>query len=344
MPMPFVIALCLAATVADAGTEPLRFNQIQVIGTHNSYHVAPSEAAIKATGRVYAQAITWRYSHAPLDIQLDRGVRSFELDLHCTNKGYRVLHTPLVDNQSTCRWFAECLESVRDWSDVHPGHVPISFLLEIKDGAVDHSPDFLPIDGPALDRIDTEILGVFDAARIVRPDDVRGENETLEEAVLTRGWPLLDALRGRVMFILHENGANREAYLAGHPSLRGRAMFVRSEPGRPEAATLVHDRPHVAAIQELVRQGYWIRTRADAGLVEGRLGKAERSQDALASGAHIVSTDFPPGEPDPETGYVVALPGGAAARCNPVNVPDLTRDSHLLFQAPRSSHHCNPIK
>jgi len=43
----------------------------------------------------------------------------------------------------------------------------------------------------------------------------------------------------------------------------------------------------------------------------------------LASGAQIVSTDYPAAEPARWDGhYFVALPGGArAARCNPVNAP-----------------------
>jgi len=35
----------------------------------------------------------------------------------------------------------------------------------------------------------------------------------------------------------------------------------------------------------------------------------------------MVSTDFPVSEPAPWTGYMVGLPGGVAARCNPVNAP-----------------------
>src|SRR5215212_8040257 len=50
----------------------LRLNHIQMKGTHNSYHIAP-EGAID----------DWRYTHAPLDIQLAaQGVRKVELDTH----------------------------------------------------------------------------------------------------------------------------------------------------------------------------------------------------------------------------------------------------------------------
>ncbi|MFO7976278.1 MAG: hypothetical protein R6V12_16775 [Candidatus Hydrogenedentota bacterium] len=35
----------------------------------------------------------------------------------------------------------------------------------------------------------------------------------------------------------------------------------------------------------------------------------------------MVSTDFPLGEAHPETGYMVQLPGGGAARPNPITAP-----------------------
>jgi hypothetical protein len=41
----------------------------------------------------------------------------------------------------------------------------------------------------------------------------------------------------------------------------------------------------------------------------------------MASGAQMLSTDYPPSEPSQWTPFVVALPGGLVARCNPVNKP-----------------------
>jgi hypothetical protein len=42
----------------------------------------------------------------------------------------------------------------------------------------------------------------------------------------------------------------------------------------------------------------------------------------MASGAQILSTDYPASEPARWEGhYSVALPGDAVARCNPVNWP-----------------------
>ena len=68
----------------------------------------------------------------------------------------------------------------------------------------------------------------FDGHRPIDVQWVRGEHGTLREAITQAGWPALDACRGKVLFILHDNGAKRDLYTDGHPALRGRAMFVRS--------------------------------------------------------------------------------------------------------------------
>src|SRR5262245_6583302 len=63
--------------------DELPLSQIQVIGTHNSYHIAPDEVAAKVLGTITpkeAEAVD--YSLPPLTEQLQRiGVRQLELDL-----------------------------------------------------------------------------------------------------------------------------------------------------------------------------------------------------------------------------------------------------------------------
>ena len=71
-------------------------------------------------------------------------------------------------------------------------------------------------------------------------------------------------------------------------------------------------------IQLLVKQGYMVRTRADADTVQARTGDTTQREAALDSGAHYVSTDYPVPNPD-FSDYHVEIPGGKIARCNPVN-------------------------
>ena len=81
-------------------------------------------------------------------------------------------------------------------------------------------------------------------------------------------------------------------------------------------------------IAAFVRQGYLVRTRTDENTVEARNNDTRRRDAVLPSGAQILSTDFPASEPA-ATGFTVALPGGVAARCNPVVQPKGCRDALL---------------
>ena len=71
------------AVAQSAAGCALRLNQIQVIGTHNSYHagIAPSAAKVWQQQRPDAFP-TLDYRHPPLREQLASGVRQIELDIY----------------------------------------------------------------------------------------------------------------------------------------------------------------------------------------------------------------------------------------------------------------------
>ncbi len=156
------------ATLSASGPtniEELRINQLQFIGTHNSYHVR---------AKPHRNFKFLNYSHAPLDVQLDRGVRSVELDLHDRNGVFEVFHVVKMDEGTNCRRLSDALETVRKWSDAHPHHLPISFLFEMKKDGVGLDPTIRPFDAASLDRLDELLRSVFPVARCITPDDVRG--------------------------------------------------------------------------------------------------------------------------------------------------------------------------
>ena len=172
-----------------------------------------------------------------------------------------------------------------------------------------------------FDALDAEIRSVLSPADLITPDDVRGDDPSLGHAVRTRGWPTLGDVRGRVMFMLdNENFAAIE--LAGHPSLRGRILFAPSAPGDDDAAVAKLNDPIVdaAKIKAALAANMLVRTRADADTVQARANSTTMRQAALTGGAQFVSTDYE--VPDPRFGpYVVKMPGGTPARCNPVTAP-----------------------
>jgi len=289
----------------NAPAQELRMNQVQVIATHNSYHVAKEKPVRPSLD----------YSQPSLDIQLDNGVRGFELDVFLQPEGhFKVMHVPRFDELSTCDRFTDCLTVIRDWSKSNPTHVPIITHIEVKDRQRDSlSNTVLQVRGPELDDLDAEIRSVFEPDHLLAPDDIRGDAATLNAAVTDAGWPLLDEVRGRCVFILHNRGPHREAFIDKTPTLEGRAMFTFGEPGAPDAAFVIHDRPVVERVQALVRDGYMVRTR------DGGPNNPDRQFQALETGAQLVSTDYPFDWKHEATGYSVAFPQNAKVRVNPVN-------------------------
>jgi hypothetical protein len=355
-----LFAVLLAAHVVAAPAQTpagrcVRLNQIQIIGTHNSYHagIAPSETKLwQARNPQEYQGLEYR--HPPLPQQLDHGVRQIELDVFADTQGgryahpsgpsmvaeaglppdpafdpagvmlkpgFKVMHIQDVDYRSNCQPFIACLKQVRQWSHAHPHHIPIFILVETKQdipqGFQLTEPE--PFTTATFDALDAEIRSVFPPREIISPDNVRGHYDTLDHAVLAGNWPTLARSRGKVVFLMDQRRVG-PIYLAGHPSLRGRVLFTNAEPGEADAAFIERNDGPAADITALVRKGYLVRTRTDADTQEARTNDTRRRDAMLASGAQILSTDYPASEPARwPGGYFVALPGNAVVRCNPIN-------------------------
>ena len=342
---------CYGASDADA---QVRINQIQVIGSHNSYHAGlPSgmRALLEKTKPESLRGLD--YAHPPLEKQFDGGVRQIELDIFADSKGgryahpagpaaeaaagvtaddpnanadvmskpgFKVMHVQDLDQQSNCQPLTACLTIVRDWSKAHPKHLPIYVLMETKQGKplnIPHATTPEPFTAETFDELDREICSVFSADEIITPDDMRGTHATLNQAALAGAWPTLAEARGKVIFLMDQRSAG-PLYLEGHPNLHGRVLFTNAAPGAPDAAFTEENDGTEAEIAALVRQGYLVRTRTDADTKEGRSGSTVRRDHAMASGAQILSTDYPKAEPAKWTGYSVSFAGEAMARCNPV--------------------------
>jgi len=339
--------------------DSLKLNQIQVIGTHNSYHAGFAPSAQKLWQEKNPDSFRGLdYRHLPLDQQFDAGVRQIELDVFADSKGglyahpagstmiaeahlpadpefdpdgimtkpgFKVLHMQDLDYRSTCQPFVACLELVRRWSHAHPKHIPIFILVETKEGKSSNPaqptvPE--PFTASTFDALDAEIRSVFQPNELIKPDDVRGHYDTLNAAVLAGNWPTLNEARGKIIFLMDQRKVG-PIYLEGHPSLRGRVLFTNAEPGEPDAAFVERNDGPASEIADLVRKGYLVRTRTDADTKEARTNSTTRRDTMMASGAQLLSTDYPSNEPARWPGnYVVKLPGNAVARCSPVNTSE----------------------
>lgn len=302
-------------------------NNIQVIGSHNSYKIEIEKPLFDFLYKVNPKKISsLQYGHISLVAQLDLGLRNLELDVfydpdggyYKKPKGLKVLkwklkktqpfdlenkldtpglkmfHVQDFDFRSHHLLFKEGLEAIKKWSNAHPEHTPITILINAKDQKVEKTRDPLPFTKEALNTIDNEIISILGVDKLITPDLVRGNFKNLEEAVLTEGWPNFGAVKGRFLFVLDEKSEKNNRYLEGHESLKSRVLFVNSKEGNPEAAFRIINDPvkNFDYIKELVAKGYMVRTRADAGTKEARTIDYSRFEKAKASGAQVISTDY----------------------------------------------------
>jgi hypothetical protein len=319
-PLWLPLTLALAAQSAGCGDETLappfhyplddalRWNHVQIKASHNSYHVETPGNSVPA----------WAYTHAKLEDQLEKqGVRGLELDIHFNVEAnaFEVYHIGSLDEGTTCRRFMGCLEQLRRWSDDHPAHEPLIVHIEPKDG-------FDWIDPTAFfAHLEAEILLIWPRDRVITPALVQGSFASLPDAVKAHGWPTLGALRGKVGFAMDNSSTFRHVYTHLGKNLDGRLIFVDSRPGDPFGAYAIINDPitDAATLKDALAAGFLVRTRADADSVEPLAGDTHVRDAALASGAQVISTDYP--APVASVNYLMEIPGGTPSRCNPMNAP-----------------------
>ncbi|WP_020533239.1 Ca2+-dependent phosphoinositide-specific phospholipase C [Flexithrix dorotheae] len=378
-----------AFKVEDASVvlpESIKINQIQVLGTHNSYALPLDTAISNFIDPIFEQMMAQNqasipedqkakykeyhpnkvkmseglsYDHPDFREQLDSGLRSFEIDVYydptgnrftrpavydvlrqkgykeflpydstgLEKPGFKVLHVPDIDFRSHYTTFEQALIALKNWSDKHPGHVPVFIMIEAKDKGIPifpNSAEVLPYTAEVFDELDHLIFSVLGKEKVITPDLVRGEYSTLEEGVLAQNWPLLSASLGKFVFMLLPSTAGmslKSPYVENRPNLEGRAMFVQSEPGQSYAAFLLLDNSLMRKeeIKAAVKKGYLVRTRSDIETYEAKVNDMSRAKAAFESGAQVISTDFfKPGN-NYGTDYFVQLPNEKPVRINPVN-------------------------
>ena len=363
----FVVALAGCSlpaqdrSITNLPGQELRLNDLQVIGSHNSFRKMPPLALLDALDvRRAGLRDAFSYDHPPIANQLDLGVRQIELDVvadpdggryakpfgaslagleiertetekdSLAKPGYKVLHVADLDYLSHCLTLQACLKDLVDWSDQNPNHLPIMVTVDAKDRphALADVVDPIALDKTLLDALDEELRRGL-GEKLITPDHVRGKETELRTAVLANQWPKLRQARGHFIVIFDVRPEIAELYKVGHPSLKGRAMFAQFPENASEASVFIVQDPRgqEARIAAWVKQGFLVRTRSDAGTVEARSRSISKLAAAQASGAHAISTDYYPGAPDPlSTGFVVDLGGRRMADCNPIRVRGMCPD------------------
>ncbi len=360
-----------APTAAEAGDNcarawidaNLKMNDIQVLGTHNSYKdwISPDEFA-RFMEVAPEDARTLEYAHEPITNQLNAGIRQFEIDIiydpaggvyldpllrrqviaaggsapelafkeEFSQPGFKVMHVPDFDYRTTCPTLINCLQEIRDWSLAHPDHAPMFIMLNTKESPASWEgaapvPRFT---AEAYDALDAEVLSVFPREALVTPADIKGDHPTVRDGVLANNWPTLAEARGRVMIGILASRTSTEPYRNGPGGIAARPMFVRAVSTDPDAAWLMWDDPieNQEAIRQAVTDGFLVRTRTEQNTVEVRANDTVKRAAAFESAGQFISTDYY--KPNPNfSDYSVSMPGSAIARCNPLRVPEACGDA-----------------
>ena len=264
----FYLVLAVSGSGTISAAAELRLNQIQVIGTHNSYHLRAHESLRAVLARQDTNAVqSLDYTHPPLPDQFSRlAIRQIELDCFAdpdggkyahpkgvqwaaqaglpsvpnhdpegklAQPGIKIMHVPDIDYMTTVLTLKDGLRQVVAWSDQNLRHVPIFILIELKEEA--DGPELtrpLPFGEKELAELEQEIAAVVPRQKIIAPDDVRRGERSLPDALRKHGWPMLDSVRGKVLFGLDNESNVRDLYLRGHPALEGRLLFVSVPPGQ----------------------------------------------------------------------------------------------------------------
>ncbi|MBT2622808.1 MULTISPECIES: phosphatidylinositol-specific phospholipase C domain-containing protein [Chryseobacterium] len=365
----------------------IKINQLQVVGTHNSYAepVDPKVLDLAApiiknlmkkydsgmsaeqkakfqeyhpNGMDFNEALN--YDHPDFTQQLNANLRGLELDVYydpdgnrfnnpasyrvlkekgvndlaphntkgLDKPGFKVLHMADIDFRSHYPTLKDALLELREWSDKHPQHSTIFIMVEAKDSGFPifpNSTQVLPFTKKAYDDLDQEISQYLGKDKLITPKEIQGKFKTLREAVVHNNWPKAENSRGKFILMLLPGSAGTKStkdnpYLIDG-SLEKRLMFMESEPEDSFAAFILRDNAIVRQkeIQEMVKQGFIVRTRADIETYEAKVNDLTRAKEAFSSGAQVVSTDFfKPGNTY-GTSYFVKPPQDKDYFVNPIN-------------------------
>lgn len=335
---------------------PLKLNQIQVIGTHNSFKQGIPASELKVISWFDHKAATeLDYAFEQnLTQQLQRGVRQLELDLYydpqggrfaepllsrlpfigephpqaelMQQPGFKVMHVQDVDYRSSCYLFRQCLQQLKTWSESQPQHLPVLVVINLKQEnlGVWGTTTALPFDQNALVALEQELTSIMQEY-LVTPTMIRGDSPSLNQTVQQKGWPELERGKGKFIFLLD---AEQELLTRYSSAVKDGQFFSSWPANHPQSAVIVINDPiaQQQQIKELVAKGFIVRTRADADTYEARVNTTERMQAAFTSGAQYISTDYIQADLR-FSQYQVSFEQQQLQRCNPL----LTKE-HCLLQ------------
>jgi hypothetical protein len=161
------LLVLISLSLLSQSNDVIHLNQIQIIGSHNSYKKLPDPRVMKFLMKFRKRLgkdldpSGLDYGHLPFDSQFTGyHMRGLEIDIYNDPKGgayykrrinafvhgmhqrsnvealrkpgFKVFHIKDVDYQTNYYTFIDALTALKSWSDAHPGHLPLFINIETK--------------------------------------------------------------------------------------------------------------------------------------------------------------------------------------------------------------------
>ncbi len=297
----------------------IRFNELRFVATHNSYQT-PATDEFKELYRDLSEltcglvkAEKAEFWSQTLTQQLNCGVRSFEMDIETFDRNGEVsftcMHSPYIDMTTSCYDFALAMKEIKMWSDNNPNHLPITIIIEPKSA-------FLPMNDMEFFSLEyaCELDNVLKSSlddKLFTPADMLRDYSNFGEMRNADDWCKAKDMLGKVLILLHDCDIT-EDYISIDESIKTQAMFpmLRADDiDRACTSFILANSPDelLEMSDEVIKEKKIVaRTRADTYTD----APPEQRENAIASNAQIVSTDYPPRD-DLQTGaYTVTFENG----------------------------------
>ena len=186
----------------------LRYNEVRQTSSHNTFQ--------RSKG-IFDQVLYWR-------------IRSLEIDLHrgkpfrdALKKDWYIYHVAGIDPDTTVDRFSGFLQICNGIQRAIPRQEVITVFLDIKDRfhkRASASQSAAVIDGLLINALGED--------HIYRPQDLLAREPgagSLQEAVAAQGWPTLEELRGRFLFVLTGGEKELTTYTTAAKA-NGRVAFL----------------------------------------------------------------------------------------------------------------------
>jgi hypothetical protein len=262
--------LAMLALAAAAGTAEVRYNQVQVKASHNSY-AQPVD--------IVRQLSEWK-------------VRCIEFDLHTKRGGlgkkeeapagdFFVYHTS-DDQHSNCGKLSECLAQVREFHAKQPAHEPVTIFFDMAGvGEPGHTRDDLY----GLLKQGLPEGSIYTPGDLMRACPAARDLQTAVTAPGC-GWPTMATLAGKFILVVSDG---RDALQKAGYDLDTDLMFMVSKSSDPAK---INDDKNVVFFNMSGPDNFAKTVRAKGFVARCYwLNKQEQYEKAKANGANLLATD-----------------------------------------------------